>query len=246
MSDAARASLVAVRAAQEAARERARRETVRTRAWCGAIVGVIALGVILVGPRVGRRDRAAVAAEPPAPAPVALAVPAASSTVAAPATEPPVAPVPSPAAAPADEHPVVVAAAAVAPDTKLVPQTGDCTVTFGQRRWRMAAETCARAFESRPNDAGLALTVAHAHHARGRYAEAGEWARRSIALDARYAEAFVILAHAETRAGNASAAADAYRKYLALAPRGWHSAEARAALRGRSEAASSDANGGSF
>jgi hypothetical protein len=41
----------------------------------------------------------------------------------------------------------------------------------------------------------------------------------------------VIVARAEVGQGHARAAADAYRRYLTLAPRGWHAAEARRALR---------------
>ena len=82
-----------------------------------------------------------------------------------------------------------------------------------------------------PRDPALAMKVAQAYHARGRYADAGVWARRALALDGVDPEALVILAHAERRAGRPAAAKDAYRRYLTLAPRGWHVAEARAAVR---------------
>jgi hypothetical protein len=75
------------------------------------------------------------------------------------------------------------------------------------------------------------MKVAQAFHARGRYGDAGTWARRALALDGVDPEALVILAHAERRAGHPAAAKSAYRRYLVLAPRGWHAAEARAAVR---------------
>jgi Tfp pilus assembly protein PilF len=102
-------------------------------------------------------------------------------------------------------------------------------------RWRQAAEPCALAVKARPDDATIVLGLAQSEHARNRLAEAGEWAKRAIALDPNLAEAFIIQAHAEARAGDAGAAAQDFRRYLSLAPRGWHAREARAALRARQE-----------
>jgi hypothetical protein len=76
------------------------------------------------------------------------------------------------------------------------------------------------------------MKVAQAQHARAHYADAGEWARRALALEDADPEAYVILAHAERRAGHPVAVRNAYHQYLLLAPRGWHASEARAALRG--------------
>jgi predicted TPR repeat methyltransferase len=73
--------------------------------------------------------------------------------------------------------------------------------------------------------------VAQAQHRRGHIASAADWARKALALDAEIPEAFVIVARAEVGGGHPRAAADAYRRYLTLAPRGWHAAEARRALR---------------
>jgi hypothetical protein len=75
------------------------------------------------------------------------------------------------------------------------------------------------------------MRVAQAQHRRGHIAIAADWARKALALDADIPEAFVIVAHAERDAGHERDAAAAYRRYLALAPRGWHAAEARRALR---------------
>jgi tetratricopeptide (TPR) repeat protein len=95
----------------------------------------------------------------------------------------------------------------------------------------LSIEACTQSFEAHATDATLALRIAHAHHARGRLPEASAWAAKAIAIDPSLAEAFVIVARAEAHAGRADAAVEAYRHYLALAPRGWHASEARAAVR---------------
>jgi Flp pilus assembly protein TadD len=98
----------------------------------------------------------------------------------------------------------------------------------------VSPEACTRAFEADPSNASLALAVAQAEHARGRLAEAAQWARRAIDLDPKTAEAYVIVARAEAENGRHGHARRAYRTYLKLAPRGWHHAEARSALRAAS------------
>ena len=112
-----------------------------------------------------------------------------------------------------------------------------CAETFGQHRWRLSIDACVEAFRARPTDAGLALRIAQAHHARARLPDAEEWAKRALGLDPTLAEGFVIVAHAESHAGHPEAAVEAYRHYLGLAPRGWHASEARAAVRERTRAA---------
>ncbi len=107
-----------------------------------------------------------------------------------------------------------------------------CREAYDRHRWRSAVEACASAFEVAPRDAGVAMKVAQAQHARAHYADAGDWARRALALEDADPDAYVILAHAERRAGHPAAVRNAYHQYLLLAPRGWHAAEARAALRG--------------
>jgi hypothetical protein len=106
-----------------------------------------------------------------------------------------------------------------------------CSDAVAQWHLRTAADACAEAFAARPSDATLAMRVAKVQHARGQYKDAGEWAGRAIALHTIDADAFVILAHAETRARHPRAARAAYRQYLAMAPRGWHASEARRAIR---------------
>jgi tetratricopeptide (TPR) repeat protein len=206
-----RASLTAVRAAQAEARARNRRETLKARLLVGTAVVTFAVGLVATRTRAARRipPRAPAVAAPVAPI-AAPAAPLAALPVAAPA---------APTSAPVET--------ATADDASV----GECEALCKQHRWRQAAEPCALAVKARPDDAKLVLGLAQSEHARNRWAEAGAWAKRAIALDANLAEAYVIQAHAEARAGNASAAARDFRRYLALAPRGWHAREARAALR---------------
>lgn len=127
------------------------------------------------------------------------------------------------------------AAAAPAPDKTtaaapgVVVETGECDAAFASRHWKAAAGSCAQAFDAAP-DAGLALKVAHANYARGKLPDALTWARRAVEMDASAAEAYVIIGAAEQNAGRTEAAATAYRRYLQLAPRGWHARDVRAIL----------------
>ena len=107
---------------------------------------------------------------------------------------------------------------------------GNCQDDFEQRRWRAAVETCTQAFETAPQ-AGLALKVAHAHWARGDVGLSGEWAGKAVELGTADADAYVLIGHAQRRAGNADGAVIAYRQYLRASPRGWHARTVRAALR---------------
>jgi len=91
------------------------------------------------------------------------------------------------------------------------------------------AEPCTAAY-AEASTAKLALRTAQSHHARGHLDQARTWAKRALALDPTVAEAFVLVARAAMRVGDAKAAAHAYRRYLSLAPRGWHADEALAAL----------------
>ncbi len=216
LAEEARASMEAVREAQEAARLQARRQTRRARLWFATSMAAVALAVSGLGPRVSRWRHAH--AESAAPAPAA---PPAPQTVAA------LAPAAAPAQ-PAADRPAPAAAAVEAADA----DTGCDTALVRTAPWRLSADGCARAFALHPTDAALALAVAHAEHAHGRLAEAAQWARKALALDPNQAEAYVMIARAEKADGRPDEARTAYRRYLELAPRGWHHAEARAALRG--------------
>jgi tetratricopeptide (TPR) repeat protein len=234
LPDEVLASLEAVKAAQQAARERARRERWQAWAMVAGIAVAATLGVSIVRPRL-RAGHTVAAATAAATARPAVAAEAAQQLPAA----------AEPARTGGAASPIGLLAAGVAelPSTKppaALPgaaRTGEaeldtCRDSYAGKRWRSAAEACAIAFASRPGDAKLALRVAEAQYARDHLTEAREWADRTLALDAKQADALAILAHSEQRTGDTEAAARAFRRYLALAPRGWHSAEARAVLRG--------------
>ena len=220
LPDAVRASLEAVKAAQLAARARARREMWQARALVGSVAAVVTIAGLFVWPhlRGGKTARAASAATAAHPL----------RAVAAPASEPP-APISPPggllaagvAELPAPKEPAPGAASVDA-----------CRDSYQGKRWRAAATDCATAFAARPDDAKLALRVAEAEYARDHLTEARAWAQRTLAVDNKQADALAILGRSEQRAGHNDAAARAFRRYLALAPRGWHATEARAALRG--------------
>jgi len=226
LSDEVRASLAAVRAAQEAARVRARRQTAQTRLWFATSVAVAAAIAFAFGPRVARRRHGRAPAPAAAHATLAMAP-------AAPAPAEPAALAPrsfEPAAPAAAAEPAALPAQpAAARDPGLADKACD-TALVRSAPWRLSAEACARAFEADPNNAALALAVAQATHARGHLAEAARWARRALALDANAAEAYVLIARAETNDDHPTEARAAYQRYLELAPRGWHKAEARSAV----------------
>jgi hypothetical protein len=272
LSQEARASLAAVRVAQETAQRRARRQTIQARIGVALMAGAVAVGAVAWGPRVTqwRQARAhtakalrtpsqtstlaslqpstrtspvapppALAAATTAPAvrPAAAAQPAVAvrPTVAAPAAvavQPavgrpaPIAHAPDPSA-PVAATPVDAPAQASGSGA---PDEG-CDTSTRRGLWRRSPEACARAFAADPQNASLALAVAQAEHAHARLDEAAQWAKRALALDPKAAEAYVIIARAEAENGRDEEARTAYQRYLEVAPRGWHKAEARAALR---------------
>jgi len=218
LPDAVRASKEAVKAAQLAARERQRRETWQARALAGGVTAVLLIGGLVVWPRIraGRTARAA--------ATVTAAVPSQQTlTNEVPAT------IPAPGGLLAAGVAALPAVTEAAPDAGALDACRDSTQG---KRWRAAAAACATAFAARPDDAKLALRVAEAEYARDHLVAARAWAQRTLALDAKEANALAIVGRSEQRSGHAEAAARAFRSYLALAPHGWNAAEARAALRG--------------
>src|SRR3569832_406637 len=195
---AVRASLDAVRAAQLAARRRARRETWQARALVAGVAAAVTVGGMVLWPHIhGRKN-----AKPPVVAPVAVPAP------------------PPPVTAPPEAVPAAAAEA-----------LGTCHDSYQSKRWRAAAAACATAFAAHPDDAKLALRVAEAEYARDHLSEARQRAQRTLALDTTQADALAIIGRSEQRTGHAEAAASAFRRYLQLAPRGWHAAEARAVVR---------------
>jgi hypothetical protein len=218
LPDAVRASKEAVQAAQLAARARHRRETWQARALVGGMTAMVVIGGLVVWPRI-RAGRTAHAA-----APVTTAVPSRE----APANE-------APATIPAPGGLLAAGVATLPAVTQAAPDPGAleaCRDSYVGKRWRTAAAACATAFAARADDAKLALRVAEAEYARDHLVAARDWAQRTLALDAKEANALAVVGLSEQRSGHAEAAARAFRSYLALAPRGWLAAEARAALRG--------------
>jgi tetratricopeptide (TPR) repeat protein len=249
-SEELRASLAAVQAARAAARTRLRRDTRQIRVVSLALIAACAAGALAIAGHFRGRHRPArapslsAAAVPAVSSPDLGAAPTPAGQAAGAASTGATLPAPMALAA-APAVPVRITAppvTAVAADAATAGPEGATTANIAQaqaacdqayagRRWPAATESCGRASELRPRDAALTMKVAQAYHARGRYAAAGDWARRALALDGVDPEALVILAHAERHAGHPAAARSAYRRYLVLAPRGWHAAEARAAVR---------------
>ena len=236
LSSEARASLEAVRVAQDAARLRARRQTAQTRIWFTMLVGAVVVAGIVATPRIAARWRHA---RPQGQTSARAALVALAPQAVAPATRAPAVEARTPelpARSTTELAPVAAATPAAATTTAAARNVagtdkGCDTELIRTAPWRLSAEACARAFESDPTNAALALAIAHAEHADMRLAESAQWAKRALALDATAAEAYVLIARAEMKSGNHDGARTAYRHYLELAPRGWHQAEARAAVR---------------
>jgi hypothetical protein len=235
LSEEVRASLQAVRVAQEAAYARSRRATMRTRILFATAMGALALAAFTVGPRVTRWRHARVQAVTPRPtaiAPEATTRPAQPMRVAtaAPIAEAPAPSVPAPTP-PEVAAPALAPAAAPAKTRHAGAEDAVCDpALIKSAPWRLDPEACARAFEASPTDARLALAIGHAEHVRGHFAEAAQWATRALALDPKAAESYVLIARAHAANGKQDEARAAYRQYLDLAPRGWHKKEAKAAL----------------
>jgi hypothetical protein len=115
-----------------------------------------------------------------------------------------------------------------------------CESHFMAHQWRLAMESCGAAFDATPTPA-LAMRVAHAHWAHGDAAGAGVWGRHALELGTKDADAYVLTGNAERAAGNRAEAVAAYRRYLQLAPRGWHAARLRTAIRMLAPASASTA-----
>ena len=230
LSQETRASLAAVRVAQESAQRRARRQTMQARIGLALLLGAVVFGAVTLRPRVAQwRHSRAKTANAAAPAAISHAA-APSASAAAPAVATPAAPVarePEPSA-PVAAFAIAAQAKAKANDSG-APAEG-CDTSTRRGLWRRSPEACARAFAADPKNASLALAVAQAEHAHARLDEAAQWAKRALALDPNAAEAYVIIARADADNGRDEDARTAYQRYLEVAPRGWHKAEARAAL----------------
>jgi tetratricopeptide (TPR) repeat protein len=252
-SQEVRASLEAVRVAREAAQIRARKQTMQARLWFAASLAALAGAGFVFAPRVSRwwhtrghtpaSAHAAARASQPAAAVAAAPAPPAASPIARPPSVVPAQPEPqasaaAPAPAPQQTAPApapqpTARAGDVASSAATAAATAEETCDMAAVRhapWRLSPDACARAFDADPDNAALALGVAHASLVRGRFVDAAQWATRALSLDPKAAEAYVIIARAETANGRPDEAHTAYARYLELAPRGWHQAEARTAV----------------
>jgi tetratricopeptide (TPR) repeat protein len=218
-----RASLSKVHAAVAETRARNQRETMKARLLVGTALVTFAVGVVVTRTRTARK------ALPAEPTVAAIAPLAARSAPVLAAPE-----LATPISAARTALPEAPAVAAPETSTANAGAVAECETLCEHHRWRQAAEPCAMAIKLRPDDAALYLGLAQSAHARNRLAEAGEWAKRASALDPNLAEAFIIQAHAEADVGDTAAAGRDFRRYLSLAPRGWHAKEARKALHARS------------
>jgi tetratricopeptide (TPR) repeat protein len=203
---------LAMRARQKKAKQRARR-------WKLGFLAVGCAGMValaLAMPR-WRQHNLALVQKQLSPVATAVAAPA-----------PVAAMTPAPVDPPA-QVPAVLPAIEAAQSTEAKAATG-CEDDFSRRQWRAAIESCGKAFETTP-DAEVALKLGHAHWSRGEVARAGVWANRAVAMGTDNADAYVLIGHAEREAGNPANAISAYRRYLRLAPYGWHASRVRAAIR---------------
>ncbi len=250
LSAEVRASLEAVRVAQVGARQRARRQTMKARIWFTIVMGAVGFAAVAVAPRLARIRHARPHGSPStgmtktmtAVTPSLAAEPV-RADVAAGKAEPSVSsPGPSESPGAAEHAQTAVAEPAKAPD--VVGSNEGCDTGLIRRApWRLSASACARAFDSAGGtNATLALAIAHAEHAHGSATAAADWARRALALDPTVAEAYVLIARADLKTGHDDDARAAYRRYLELAPRGWHQREAREAVRAGRPAARPDSD----
>jgi tetratricopeptide (TPR) repeat protein len=236
LSDEVRASLEAIRVAQVAAQMRSRRQTLRARLWLATVMAGTALAAVALAPRLTRRWHARAQHAAPASASPRAPEPAAAVTAPPAAVEPAMAAGASAPALPSAAEPPAASPQELSP-IQAQAQAGDLVgaaegCDFGSTRpWRLSAPACARAFAADPTNAGLALALAQAEHAHGSVTAAAEWAQRALALNPNAAEAYILIARAELKSGRSAEGRAAYRRYLELAPRGWHHAEARSATR---------------
>ncbi len=162
----------------------------------GAMAGV---GLLVLA--AWKHEPATIEEAPPAPLAItAPVVPVAAPTPAPPVTEP---------------TPEVEVAA----PSNLALQLR-CQEAAAQKRYKEVVDSCARAFASRPEAAGLAALVAEAEFDRGRMGPALDWAKKAIEADPNLADAYVYVGGAEQQAGHRQAAKQAYLKYLELEPTG--------------------------
>lgn len=208
------------------AMRRRQREERRARAMRWRAGGVIAASAaVVVSVFVFRDWKLSSLGAGPAPASAAVIARPTEPVTTAPITfepDPGVAPVTAETSA----MPEGPAAPPVAAAAQATSERAACEAAFAQQEWKPAIDSCTVAFQRAP-DGALALKIAHAHWSRGDVAPAGEWAQTSMRLGNEDPDALVLVGHAQRRAGERVEAVASYRRYLALAPRGWHARKVR-------------------
>jgi tetratricopeptide (TPR) repeat protein len=191
-------------------------ESTRRSSWRRATQAVLVLGVLgaaLMSPRLREHSLAAAA-----PVSGAVAAPVEASSA------PPVASPPAPVV-PADTEQQVALPVLAAPEDP----SARCESHFKAHTWRSAIESCNAAFDAAPSPA-LAMRIAHARFSHGDTAGAGTWARNALELGTSDPDAYLLVGNAEHAAGKRRKAIAAFRRYLELAPRGWHAARLRSVI----------------
>jgi hypothetical protein len=114
------------------------------------------------------------------------------------------------------------------PEGPPVPTFSKCDRARSVGDPRRILADCARAASEPDAPSDLLALLARLELERGAFAKAASRARRAIALDPNLAEAYAYLGFAEAEAGRRREAMAAYRRYLALAPRGSYAEDVRA------------------
>ena len=105
-----------------------------------------------------------------------------------------------------------------------------CKKAYDRHRGRDVLVSCGRAFANDPRSAEIAVMLAKTEFDRGRFRQALDWAKKTVALDENQADAYVFLGGVEQASGHEAAAKTAYQRYLQLSPKGRYAADLRAVL----------------
>jgi tetratricopeptide (TPR) repeat protein len=168
------------------------------------------------------------AAAPTTPLPAAPAPAAALPTAAAPAAALPAAVAPAAAPAPAGAI-AALGGARPAPSPESQALRGTCEKALGGGKFKDVQTACSAAFDA-DHSAELASQVAQSALESGKKAEASAWAKKAIAANPDFADAYVFLGGAEQELGRKAEARAAYEKYLQLAPTGKFAEDIRAVV----------------
>jgi DNA-binding response OmpR family regulator len=103
-----------------------------------------------------------------------------------------------------------------------------CRQAFTEKRAKDAETACIASKDANPDSAEACALLGHALFNRKKKREALQWAERAVELDAKQADAYVIVGSVKQAADDAAAAKAAYKKYLELAPNGQYAADLRA------------------